>query len=209
MIGFNQISVVKYLRMPVLLLAIVSLHTNAAFCSLRDPVSAIQALYTEDYQFRTVVSDVTEGDREQLKQLLPFTIHQSEVSKHTLYVLYKDDQPQGFLQARSEWAKWGLVELAWAINLDRSLKGFYFQRCRSPQCNETVLASINQTLGGKSFTQLRRLLSDDGTSLSQQGVAAFPIAQNLALLTLHSALKTLAITDISWKKEIHNLSASQ
>ena len=162
MIGFNQISVVKYLRMTVLLLAIVSLHTNAAFCSLRDPVSAIQALYTEDYQFRTVVSDVTEGDREQLKQLLPFTIHQSEVSKHTLYVLYKDDQPQGFLQARSEWAKWGLVELAWAINLDRSLKGFYFQRCRSPQCNETVLASINQTLAGKSFTQLRRLLSDDG-----------------------------------------------
>ena len=99
MIGFNQIPVVKYLKVPVLFLAIVSFHTNAAFCSLRDPVSAIQALYTEDYQFRTVVSDVTEGDREQLKQLLPFTIHQSEVSKHTLYVLYKDEQPQGFLQA--------------------------------------------------------------------------------------------------------------
>ncbi|WP_166424829.1 hypothetical protein [Paraglaciecola sp. 20A4] len=209
MIGINPPFVAQYLKLSVLLLVLVSFHSNAAFCSLRDPVSAIQALYTQDYQFRTVVSDVTEADREQLKQLLPFTIHQSEVSKHTLYVLYNDDQPQGFLQARSEWAKWGLVEIAWAINLDRSLKGFYFQRCRSPQCNETVLASINQALGGKSFAQVRGLLSDDGKALSPQGLAAFPIAPNLALLTLHSALKTLAITDISWKKEIHHLSVSQ
>lgn len=183
----------------------VTLPTQAAFCSLRDPISAIQALYTQEFQFRTVVTDVTEADREQMKQQLPFTIHQSEVAKHTLYFLYKDQQAEGFLQARSEWAKWGLVEIAWAINLDRTLKGFYFQRCRSPQCNDTVARSISHVIQGKSFSQLKSLLSDDGETLSAYGKSVFLIAPELALLTLRSALKTLVITDISWRKDLQNL----
>ncbi|AEE21942.1 hypothetical protein [Paraglaciecola chathamensis] len=183
----------------------ITFPSQAAFCSLRDPISAIQALYSQEYQFRTVVTDVTEADREQMKQQLPFTIHQSEVAKHTLYVLYKDQKAEGFLQARSEWAKWGLVEIAWAINLDRTLKGFYFQRCRSPQCNDTVTRSISHVIQGKSFSQLKSLLSDDGETLSAYGQSVFPIAPRLALLTLRSALKTLAITDISWRKDLQNL----
>lgn len=195
----------QYLKISMFLMVLVTLPTEAAFCSLRDPISAIQALYSEEYQFKTVVTDVTEADREQMKQHLPFTIHQSEVAKHTLYVLYNGQKAEGFLQARSEWAKWGLVEIAWAINLDRTLRGFYFQRCRSPQCNDTVVRSISHVLKGKSFTQLKSLLSDDGESLSSYGQSVFPIAPNLALLTLRSALKTLAITDISWKKDLQNL----
>ena len=193
------------IRLGLLVLALAVPAANAAFCSLRDPISAIQTLFDEDNQFRSVVTDVTHEDREQLKQLLPFTIHQSEVAKHTLYVVYNGETPQGFLQARSEWAKWGLVEIAWAMNLDRSVKGFYFQRCRSPQCNDSVVASISNALKGKNFSELKGLLSDDGNALSATGEAAFPIAPNLALLTLHSALKTLAITDISWQHEIQNI----
>lgn len=208
MVTMIQISVIKIIQPLMLLMVIVAFNTQAAFCSLRDPISAIQALYDDAHQFRTVVTNVTEVHRDKLKQQLPFTIHQSEVSKHTLYVLYKMNKADGFLQARSEWAKWGLVEIAWAINLDRTLKGFYFQRCRSPQCNDTVVASITRVIQNKSFTQLKTLLSEDGEALSEQGTQAFPIAQNLALLTLRSALKTLAITDISWKKDLQNLAIS-
>lgn len=175
-------------------------YASAAFCSLRDPVSAIQMLYEQGYQYRSLVTDITEQDRLTVKAKLPFTIHQGEVGKHTLYVLYKNDKHEGFLQARSEWAKWGLVELAWAINVDRTIKGFYFQRCRSPECNDNVVQSINNQIQNKTFEQLKSFISSDGKSLSDTGSNAFKTAPSLALLTLHSALKTLAITDISWEK---------
>lgn len=179
-------------------------NVTAAFCSLRDPVSAIQTLYSKDYKYRSVVTTITEEDRLAVKEKLPFTIHQNEIGKHTLYVLYKEDKQEGFLQARSELAKWGLVEIAWAINTNRSLKGFYFQRCRSPQCNDDVEKYISSKIKNKTFEQLRPLLSDDGESLSLSGEKTFHQTPMLALLTIKSALKTLAITDISWKGKILN-----
>lgn len=175
---------------------------NAAFCSLRDPVAAIQMLYDQDYEYRSLVITITEEDRMSVKASLPFTLHQSEIGKHTLYLLYKDGEHDGFLQARSEWAKWGLIEIAWAINVDRTLRGFYFQRCRSPECNDNVVQSINQQIKNKTFNELKAFLSDDGESFSNVGKEAFPIAQSIAFLALRSALKTLAITDISWKKNL-------
>jgi len=195
----NKISVLVLL---IVIQIFATSHAHAAFCSLRDPVSAIQMLYDEGYQYRSLVTTVTEEDRLSVKAKLPFTLHQSEVGKHTLYVLYKDDKLDGFLQARSEWAKWGLVEIAWAINADRSLKGFYFQRCRSPQCNDNVVQSINAQIQNKTFEQLKAFISYDGEQLSPEGIKAFSIAPSIALLTLRSALKTLAITDISWKKSL-------
>ena len=194
----------KIFTLIVLMATQVLMNSSAyaAFCSLRDPVSAMQILYKDGYQYRSIVATVTEQDRVAVKDKLPFTIHQSEVSKHTLYVLYKDRKAAGFLQARSEWAKWGLVEIAWAINLDRSLKGFYFQRCRSPECNDSVVQDINKQLHNKNFAQLKSLLTLDGEALSEVGKNTFSTYPTLALLVLRSALKTLAITDISWAKYI-------
>jgi hypothetical protein len=188
------------------ILTISAVH--AAFCSLRDPVSAIQMLYEDGYEYRSLVTTITEQDKQAVKEKLSFTIHQSEVNKHTLYLLYKNKKHVGFLQARSEWAKWGLVEIAWAINVDRSLKGFYFQRCRSPQCNDATKQYINSHIQNKNFEQLRILLSDDGESLSLEGNKTFTMAPELALLTLRSALKTLAITDISWNKDIEQITTN-
>jgi len=197
---FNRV----ILSLMIFLFSITSV--NAAFCSLRDPVSAIQMLYEEGSKVRSIVVNITENNRVAVKQRIPFTIHQSEVGKHTLYVVYKNDEHKGFLQARSELAKWGLVEIAWAINVDRSIKGFYYQRCRSPQCNDMITEHINNVIKGKSFTQLKALLSESGESLSHDGIKSFKYAPSLALLTLRSALKTLAITDISWKEDIEKLS---
>jgi len=189
----------------IMLQSLAISYANAAFCSLRDPVSAIQMLYAQGYEYRSIVASITDEDRLAVKEKLSFTLHQSEVGKHTLYIIYKDQKHAGFLQARSEWARWGLVEIAWGINLDRTIKGFYFQRCRSPECNDNTVKSINSVLQGKSFSELQALLSESGDSLSPAGEAVFKVAPQLALLTLHSALKTLAITDISWKNDLKEI----
>jgi len=182
--------------------ALITNDSIAAFCSLRDPISAIQTLYGQDYKYRSLVTTITEADRFAVKEKLPFTIHQNEIGKHTLYVLYKKNKREGFLQARSEWAEWGLVEIAWAINIDRSLKGFYFQRCRSPQCNDDTIKYISSKITNQTFDHLKTLLSNDGKSLSLLGKKSFKKTPELALLILQSALKTLVITDISWKHNI-------
>ncbi|MFT2089358.1 hypothetical protein [Paraglaciecola sp. 2405UD69-4] len=192
----------KILSLLIVLELLTISITNAAFCSLRDPVSAIQMLYNQNYEYRSLVTTITEEDRISVKANLPFTLHQGEVGKHTLYVIYKDGEHDGFLQARSEWAKWGLIEIAWAINADKTLRGFYFQRCRSPECNDSVVQSIEKQIKNKTFNQLKPFLSSDGESLSAAGKKAFPTAQTIALLTLRSALKTLAITNISWEKNL-------
>lgn len=204
-----EVSMIRKLNRLLLSLIIIlpsMTSANAAFCSLRDPVSAIQMLYENGSQVRSIVVNITEKNRDAVKQRIPFTILQSEVGKHTLYVVYKDDEQKGFLQARSELAKWGLVEIAWAINVDRSIKGFYYQRCRSPQCNTPITEHINDVIQGKNFSQLKALLSESGETLSPVGIKSFKHAPSLALLTLRSALKTLAITDISWKEDIDKLS---
>jgi hypothetical protein len=205
-------NIMRHKIQALLLLLMIELlvmsPANAAFCSLRDPVSAINLLYGQGYEYRSLVNNVTEQDRLLVKQQLPFTIHQNEVGKHTLYILNKEGQQDGFLQARSEWAKWGFVEIAWAINVDRSIKGFYFQRCRSPECNDKVVKNINKQIHNKNFKQLKALLSDDGKSFSVEGEQAFKVAPKLALIVLHSALKTLAITDVSWKSDIDKLNSA-
>lgn len=183
-----------------------SIKADAAFCSLRDPVTAIQSLYNGNYQYRSVVATVTEQDRAAVKKQLPFTIHQNEVGKHTLYIVSENNKPIGFLQARSEWAKWGLVEIAWAINKDKSIKGFYFQRCRSPQCNDAVSRDINAVLKNKTFSELSLLLNHDGKALSTAGKKLFQKAPSIALLAVRSALKTLLVTDLSWEKQLSTLS---
>jgi hypothetical protein len=69
-----------------------------------------------------------------------------------------------------------------------------------------ITEHINNVIKGKSFTQLKALLNESGESLSLDGIESFKYAPSLALLTLRSALKTLAITDISWKEDIEKLS---
>ncbi|MHA2937205.1 hypothetical protein ACXJY6_02805 [Vibrio sp. RC27] len=192
----------KTLLVLTLIQTITVPYANAAFCSLRDPVSAIQILYGQGYEFRSLVTPITNEDRKSVKDKLSFTIHQNEVGKHTLYLLYKDKKHTGFLQARSEWAKWGLIEIAWAINVDKTLKGFYFQRCRSPECNDNVVQNITKHVQNKTFEQLKTFLSQDGESLSELGKETFPNAQPIVLLALRSAFKTLAITEISWDKNL-------
>ncbi|MDX2368393.1 MAG: hypothetical protein QNK36_08320, partial [Colwellia sp.] len=76
---------------------------------------------------------------------------------------------------------------------------------RSPQCNESVVQYINNVIQNKNSSQLKAFLSENGETLSAEGKEHFKQATALTLLTLRSALKTLAITDISWKKDIEQL----
>ncbi|MEW8064367.1 MAG: hypothetical protein ACH255_15355 [Candidatus Thiodiazotropha sp.] len=196
------------MRLSTLMIALAMLHIAAApaafgaYCSLRDPVAAIQALYQSSNKYRSIVAPITEQHRQSVKQRLPFTLHRSEIGKHTLYMVFDGNRPIGFVQARSELAEWGLIEIGWGINFDMTINGLFFQRCRSPNCNKALSEKLSALLSGKSFIEIRQLLNSDGTQLRSDVASTFKNYQDLALLTIRSALKTIVITEIAWNEEV-------
>lgn len=189
----------RWLRLLLLPLFLLPVSVAfAAFCSLRDPVAAITELYGEQVTYRSIVSSITNADRMAVKQRLPFTLHRSEVGKHTLYVVYRGESAEGFVQARSELARWGLMEIAWSIRTDMTIGGFFYQRCRGSVCRSPAMADLHSLLAGKNFNQLQALLTDDGNQLRQTDIHFPDELSDIALLTIRSALKTIAITEISW-----------
>ncbi|MCU7943665.1 MAG: hypothetical protein KZQ87_13395, partial [Candidatus Thiodiazotropha sp. (ex Cardiolucina cf. quadrata)] len=178
------------MRRSTLIIVLALLHITAApavfgaYCSLRDPVAAIKSLYNTSKQYRSLVAPITEQHRQSVKQRLPFTLHRSEIGKHTLYMVLDGNKPIGFVQARSELADWGLIEIGWAINFDMTINGLFFQRCRSPDCNKALSDKLSTLLSGKSFSEIRQLLNSDGTQMSHGVASIFKDNENLALLTI-------------------------
>ena len=177
----------------------------AAYCSLRDPVSAIHTLFPEANQHRSIVSAIGNEERNQIAERLPFTLHFNELGRHTLFVAQQGEAPLGFVHARSESSEWGLIEIAWGITLDLKIEGFYFQRCRSSKCNDELLQSLSADLKGKGLDEIRMLLSPDGGELVASTVSKYNKNRRLVLSIIRSALKTVATTEYGWAEDINFL----
>jgi hypothetical protein len=197
------------IKVPLFLLTMclvsVSFSALSAFCSLRDPISAVNYFYPEGYKYRSIMASITEETRKQVQNILPFTLHRSEVGQHTLYLVVNKHLPQGFVQARSELTQWGIIELAWQMSLDIEIENVYFQRCRSPKCNESLAKAFSKQLKNKNIKELLLLLSPDGDKLITD-FSSDPDINVLWLLTIKSGLKTLVVTQTAWANDIHGLS---
>jgi len=188
----------------------VAVSSNAAFCSLRDPVLAIHTLYPDATSHRSIVNVVGQETRDAISEQLPFSLHFNEIGKHTLYVAAKKDELLGFVHARSESSDWGLIEVAWGISPQETLEGIYIQRCRDPKCADPVfLKNVRQLLMHKSFQQLLPLLNDSKTQLSSSTSKLFGDNRSLALAIVKSGLKTLKVTELNWATDIDNLRREQ
>ncbi len=165
-----------------------------AYCALRDPVRTIDSLYPESNRYSSIVKPVDRKARDEVGKKLPFTLHFNELGKHTVYVALKNDKPLGVIHVRSELSDWGLIEIAWALNMDMTVKALHMQRCRNPGCNELPIKSLISELSGKSFDELLNYLD---TNTAQKNA--------LQLSIIKSALKTIAVTDIVWGEEISKI----
>jgi hypothetical protein len=175
-------------------------QSAAPYCSLRDPAHQIFEMFPEATSYRSIVRVVDESARERVATLLPFTLHQRELGQHTLYMSLAGDKPMGIVHVRTEPGPWGLVEIAWALDLRLRVVDFRFQRCRGDGCRELQSEATKSRLRGLGFDQLRALLSDDTAELKDPALA--PGYASLATTLVRSALKTIAVTQIVWGTEI-------
>ena len=180
-----------------------------AYCQLRDPVGQIYRLFPEATTYRSIVRTVDQKARDATVDALPFSLHYNELGRHTLYVALRDGRPLGLVHVRSEAGRWGLIEIAWALDLDLNVKGFAFQRCRDNARDTVTDPAVSGQIIGKGFTQLRAMLSADGETLAPGALNlprhAEPAAAALAATTVRSALKTIMVTAVAWPHDLEEL----
>ncbi len=182
--------------------ATVKQSFGQAYCALRDPTKRIYESYPDATSYRSLVRTVDQEVRQHVSQKLPFTIHFNELGRHTLYLPVKGDQPIGLVHARSEASNWGLSEIVWSLNPDLTVKDFQFQRCRSRKRSAVETDAFKRQLIGKEFRQLKAMLSEDGNSLAEGKVTTSADSKELAAIVIRSALKTIAVTEFTWKQEL-------
>ena len=114
----------------------------------------------------------------------------------------KETLPVGLVHVRSEKGKWGLVEIAWALDLDLNIQGFHFQRCRDKRKASLEEQTFTSQIIGKGLPALRLMLSEDALSLNTNRISVPKGSEALALTVLRSAMKTITVTDIVWSEDL-------
>lgn len=188
--------------------ALVAPPVEAAFCALRDPVETISQLFPNSTSHRSVIRVVGEEQRQAISTLLPpNTLHFSELGQHTLYVVFENRTPLGFLHVRSEESEWGLVEVAWALSTDLKVIDFHLQRCRCSNKRTIEAPEFRNQLIGRNYLQMKELLSADGLGLNDKNISVSKRAKPLAAVVLRCALKTMLVTELAWAEEIEEYAA--
>lgn len=177
----------------------------AQYCALRDPVRKIYELYPEATSYRSIVKTVDETARAAVSDRVPLELHFNELGRHTLYVAFQDDVPIGLVHVRSEKGRWGLNENTWALDLDLRVQGFSFQRCRDPQRISIESEEFQSHILGCGLREIEAMLSDDATKIVASDVRVPQTAESLALSVLHSAMKTIVVTEQVWKSDLEIL----
>lgn len=190
----------------LLLLPVATTSDGKAFCALRDPVSQIYHFFPEADNYRSIVRTVDESTRQQVAKHLPHhQLHIDELGRHTLYVALKNKQPIGIVHVRSEHSRWGLIEIAWALDLHLNVIDFNFQRSRAVGTRVVQTQQFKNLIIGKDFPTLNLYLNQQGNVTDTEFNQAAQNANSLAKAVLVNGLKTLLVTQFAWAKEIKQL----
>jgi hypothetical protein len=193
------------IQLLILLILVLSPATalGQAYCSLREPVNAMQASFPDFAHYRSIVREVDATDRANILETLPFTIHENELGTHTLYMVFADnDELMGIVHVRTERSRWGLTEIAWTFNSNLEIVGMHFQRSRDRNRKYIESEAFQKEIRGKNFDELRALLTKNGKAINEAVLVIPKEGQELALSVIRSALKTISATQSVWNDSL-------
>lgn len=155
--------------------------------------------FPEGLSYSRIVRDVGADARAEVERRLPFKVHFDELGPHTLFVAFRAKRPIGLVYLRSEVAEWGLVDIAWALDLDLRVVRFQFLRGRHRHLEGLANSPFARDLVGRDFAGVSGLLRDGASVHVQEG------AKELANTVLRSCAKALLVTDTVWREEVEKL----
>ena len=178
---------------------------DAPYCSLRDPSHQIYDMYPTATGYRSVVREINNETQVEVGQQIPFPLLQGELGQHTLYVPVEGDDPLGYIQIRSELTEWGLAEIVWALDTNRAVVDFRFQRCRGRACNSVLDKGLRELLQGLDQAGLMALLNDDGELKQELTASMSEDERMLAGVVTRSAIKVIAVIESGWSNTVQEL----
>jgi len=174
--------------------AVADAAIGQAYCALRDPVTRIYETWPAADAHRSITRTIRLSDREKIAETLPFTIHFNELGRHTLYVVLDDALPLGLVHVRSERGRYGLIEIAWSLDLEGRIVGVELQRCRDAAVRAALTGPLREALSGSTAADVVRMLEN-------------PTVPDAEALLLRSAAKTLVVTERVWERDLTDLRA--
>ena len=179
-----------------------------AYCALRDPVRTIYQLYPDATSYRSIVATVGESARSDIASKSGLTLHHGELGRHTLYVALRGDRPIGLVHVRAESTRWGLTEVAWALDFDLRVVDFRIQRSRSASRNTLESEAFRTLLKGRTSASLASTIAPGAARLVLAGAPLSENDQSLVVAVVTSGVKAIAATDSVWGADIARLRAA-
>ena len=174
-----------------------------AYCGLRDPIAMISKLYPSYENYRSIVRTIDAKTRLSVSEKLPgMPLHFGELGRHTLYVINSEKRTLGFVHVRSEQTRWGLIEVAWAILPDMTIKDYEFQRCRHSDRSQLESQDAKQFFIGKDLNKLFGFYDFNQNNVKPSFNKAINHGGDLGTSVLKCAMKTLLVTQLVWQQEI-------
>ena len=166
-------------------------------------------MYPTATGYRSVVGDINNATQVAVGEQIPFPLHQNELGQHTLYVPIDSGNPLGYIQIRSELTEWGMAEIVWALNLQREVVDFRFQRCRGQACKSVLEKGLHELIQGLDQAALIAMLDDEG---QLQGALTSTMNEDermLASVVTRSAIKVIAVIESGWSTTVSELAQDQ
>lgn len=171
-----------------------------AFCALRDPHSSIAALYPTATSHRSIVRSLGEEERQLMREKYGHELRETELGRHTVYAVFRDETPLGFVHVRSEKARFGMIEIAWAIDLDLRVTGLNLQRGHDLAARDLLDGPFPARMLGLDFGDLE---IERGRGVDSEWMVEIPEDQLwFAELLLEAAPRTLVATVVGWGPEL-------
>jgi len=170
-----------------------------AFCELRDPSRVIRDLVPESVSFNSEVLSIDDRTRAAIVDSVGVKMHHQELGYHTLYTVWDDQNGKlGLVHVRPEATPWGLMEIAWMIDLNGRVVDFTLQRCRSQYCEAMNSDKVHAVFYRRDLTSLNELLHERTDNVDRMWLKQLGLSDEqeplFAAITL-SAIKTLAVLE--------------
>ncbi len=176
-----------------------------AFCALRDPHTAIVELFPEATSHRSMVRRLGPGEQRELRRRFSEDLPNYEFGEHTVYAVFRDREPLGVVHVRSEKGTWGLLEIAWALDLELQLRAFRLQRGYEAGASDLLAGPFPDRIAGLGLEELSRekALGPDSALLVD-----LPEEQKVfAGALLQAAPRAIAATRVGWQSDLAELRA--
>ncbi len=179
-------SLPKLNRSLVCTLAVLSLASTSFarnIGALETPLEVAKSSFATATESEPEVRVISRARSKEITALLPDSLHFHELGKRVVYSVFREELPLGLMHVRHENGEWGLIKIAWHLNLDLTIRDFTILSCREPERERVESAEFRELLRSKNLQELRQLKMPE---------------HKLSQTILGSAIKSLAATQVGW-----------